>query len=162
MTTNAKPTGTDPERAVTGERMTRQKRAVASLLAETDEFSSAQDLHARLRDQGERVGLATVYSQLRSLAAVGQVDSLRSESGEILYRRCGLTSHHHHLVCRRCGQAVEIDAPDVEEWARRLGRRYRFRDLDHVLEITGICDRCADGPIALDAKPVGSYRLLPD
>jgi Fur family ferric uptake transcriptional regulator len=131
-----------PGRAGASGRMTRQKRAVAELLDETEAFSSAQELHARLRDRGERVGLATVYSQLRSLEAAGEIDSVRSPSGEALYRRCGLASHHHHLVCRRCGRTVELDAPDIERWARRLGRRHGFSDLDHVLEITGICDQC--------------------
>ena len=125
-------------------RMTRQKRAVAALLAETGEFSSAQDLHMRLKEAGEKVGLATVYSQLRTLADAGEIDSVRGDSGETLYRRCDLVSHHHHLVCRRCGHAVELDAPEVERWARRVGGRYGFRHLDHVLEITGICDRCSE------------------
>jgi Fur family ferric uptake transcriptional regulator len=129
---------------IRGSRMTRQKRAVAALLAETGEFSSAQDLHARLKESGEKVGLATIYSQLRTLADAGEIDSVRGDSGETLFRRCDLVSHHHHLVCRRCGHAVELDAPEVETWARRVGGRYAFRHLDHVLEITGICDRCSE------------------
>ena len=123
---------------------TRQKRAVAALLEETGEFTSAQDLHARLRGAGEKVGLPTVYSQLRALADAGEIDSVRGDSGQTLYRRCGLVSHHHHLVCRRCGHAVELDAPEVESWARRVGGRHGFRHLDHVLEITGLCDRCSE------------------
>jgi Fur family transcriptional regulator, ferric uptake regulator len=130
--------------AARGSRMTRQKRAVAALLADTEEFSSAQDLHARLKETGEKVGLATIYSQLRTLADAGEIDSVRGDGGEALYRRCDLVSHHHHLVCRRCGHAVELDAPDVEAWARRVGGRYGFRHLDHVLEITGVCDRCSE------------------
>jgi Fur family transcriptional regulator, ferric uptake regulator len=139
-----KATTEDRGEAVRASRMTRQKRAVASLLAETDEFTSAQELHARLRESGEKVGLATVYSQLRALADAGDIDSVRGDTGETLYRRCDLVSHHHHLVCRRCGHAVELDAPEVETWARRVGGRYGFRHLDHVLEITGICDRCTE------------------
>ena len=137
-------TATTGGHATRGSRMTRQKRAVATLLAETGEFSSAQDLHARLKEAGEKVGLATVYNQLRTLADAGEIDSVRGDSGETLYRRCDLVSHHHHLVCRRCGHAVELDAPEVETWARRVGGRYGFRHLDHVLEITGICDRCSE------------------
>ncbi len=116
---------------------------MASLLDRTDEFTSAQDLHARLRAAGERIGLATVYSQLRALAAAGEIDSLRAESGEALYRRCGSPVHHHHLVCRRCGRTVELDAPELEALARRLGEEHGFSDLDHVVEITGLCAECS-------------------
>jgi Fur family transcriptional regulator, ferric uptake regulator len=124
-------------------RATRQKRAVAALLDETATFTSAQDLHARLRAAGERVGLATVYAQLRSLAASGAIDSVRGESGETLFRRCGSPRHHHHLVCRRCGRTVELDAPTLEALARRLGEEQGFSELDHVVEITGVCPDCA-------------------
>ena len=123
-------------------RETRQKRAVAALLDEIDEFTSAQDLHARLRASGERVGLATVYSQLRTLAGTGEIDSVRADSGETHYRRCGSPVHHHHLVCRRCGRTVELDAPDLESVARRLGEEHGFSQLNHVVEITGVCGRC--------------------
>lgn len=141
----SKSTGTS-ERTAPGREshMTRQKRAVAALLAETDQFTSAQELHARLRNSGEKVGLATVYNQLGALVEASEVDTRRGESGETLYRRCGLVSHHHHLICRRCGLTVELSAPEVETWARELGRRNGFNNLDHVLEITGICDRCSD------------------
>lgn len=127
---------------LSGQRRTRQKQAVASFLAELDEFTSAQDLHSRLRQAGERVGLTTVYNQLRALAEAGEVDSVRGETGEVLYRRCELGSHHHHLVCRPCGQAVEVDAPDIEEWARRLAGEHGFVEVSHVVEISGICPRC--------------------
>src|SRR5881275_3040294 len=88
-------------------RSTPQKRALSAVLEEADGFLSAQDLHAELRARGQRVGLTTVYNQLRALAEAGQVDSLRAEDGEALYRRCGSDGHHHHLVCRRCGRTVE-------------------------------------------------------
>lgn len=127
-----------------GTRMTRQKRAVASILETTHQFTSAQEIHERLRHAGERIGLATVYTQLRALAEAGVVDSIRGDTGEALYRRCETAAHHHHLVCRRCGFAVEVDAPEVDAWARRVGERHGFRGLDHVLEVTGICDRCAE------------------
>jgi Fur family transcriptional regulator, ferric uptake regulator len=133
--------GADEAAAPRG-RATRQKRAVAALLDETPTFTSAQELHARLKAAGERVGLATVYTQLRSLAASGVIDSVRGDSGETLYRRCGSARHHHHLVCRRCGRTVELDAPGLEMLARRLGEEQGFSDLDHVVEITGVCPDC--------------------
>jgi Fur family ferric uptake transcriptional regulator len=122
--------------------MTRQKQALSSLLDRTGEFTSAQDLHARLRGSGERIGLTTVYTQLRALAESGEVDTVRSENGEALYRRCTTHAHHHHLVCRKCGRAVEFDAPELETWSNRLARRHGFKDSEHVMEISGLCETC--------------------
>ena len=125
------------------QRMTRQRSAVADLLADVDDFRSAQQLHELLRDRGSEVGLATVYRTLQSLADAGDVDVLRAEDGEALYRRCSRREHHHHLVCRRCGTAEEIDGPGVEAWAAAVGAAHGFRDVVHTMELSGICAACA-------------------
>lgn len=123
-------------------RSTRQKRALAELLDASDGFRSAQDLYAELRSRGENVGLTTVYNQLRSLAEDGQVDYVRSDDGETLYRRCG-AEHHHHLVCRDCGRTVEVQGPEVERWADDMARAHDYVDVRHTLEIVGTCSDCA-------------------
>ena len=69
-----------------------------------------------LRDGGDKVGLATVYRNLQAMAADGEVDVLRTDDGEAVYRACS-TGHHHHLVCRVCGRTVEVEGPTVEAWA---------------------------------------------
>jgi Fur family ferric uptake transcriptional regulator len=95
--------------------------------------------------QGDPVGLATVYRALQALADDGDVDILRTDDGQALYRRCSSGRHHHHLVCRRCGQAVELDAVVVEEWARAVAEQHGFVAVDHVVEIVGTCRDCAAG-----------------
>lgn len=125
-------------------RSTRQKRALASVLESAEGFRSAQELHAELRARGEAVGLTTVYSQLRNLADAGGLDVLRSDDGEILYRRCDTESHHHHLVCRSCGRTVEVEGPEVERWSSRVAAAHDYVDVAHTVEILGTCSACAD------------------
>jgi Fur family ferric uptake transcriptional regulator len=125
-------------------RTTRQRTAIATLLTDVSGFHSAQSLHAMLRDRGEHLGLTTVYRTLQSLADAGEVDVMRQDSGEQLYRRCG-EGHHHHLVCRHCGDAVEVDGPTVESWAERVARQHGYRDVSHTIEIVGTCANCACG-----------------
>ncbi len=124
-------------------RSTRQKRALSGVLAETDHFRSAQELHAALRSRGERVGLTTVYQQLRTLATAGLIDSLRSDGGELLYRHCDTARHHHHLVCRQCGRTVEVEDTVVWRWAERVAADAGFVDVAHHLEFSGTCAGCA-------------------
>jgi Fur family ferric uptake transcriptional regulator len=125
------------------ERSTRQKRALAAVLDASDSFRSAQDLHAELQAQGHNIALTTVYNQVRALAETGELDALRGDDGEIRYRRCSSDEHHHHLVCRRCGGAVEIEGPEVERWATRTGHKHGYTDITHTVEILGTCPDCA-------------------
>jgi Fur family ferric uptake transcriptional regulator len=123
-------------------RATRQRAAVASALEEVDEFRSAQELHDLLKHRGDSVGLTTVYRTLQSLADAGEVDVLRTDEGEAMYRRCS-RGHHHHLVCRSCGRTVEVEGPAVEKWADAVAAEHGFVDVAHTLEIFGTCASCA-------------------
>lgn len=122
-------------------RETRQRTAVAAVLADSDEFLSAQDLHARLVERGESVGIATVYRTLQALAEDGEVDVIRAGDGEAAFRRCS-ARHHHHLTCRACRRTVEIDNAAVERWARRVADQHGFIDVEHVVEVFGTCPDC--------------------
>lgn len=124
-------------------RNTKQRRAIAAALRDLEDFISTQDLHRRLQDDGQSVSLATTYRILQSMADNGEVDALRNADGETIYRRCEAEHHHHHLVCRSCGATVELEAPAIEEWADRTAAQHGFEDVDHTVEITGICTACA-------------------
>ena len=122
-------------------RSTRQRAAVSAALDEIQDFRSAQELHDLLKHKGDSVGLTTVYRTLQSLADAGEVDVLRTADGEAVYRRCS-SGHHHHLVCRQCGRAVEVEGPAVESWADAVAAEHGFVDIAHTLEIFGTCTDC--------------------
>jgi Fur family ferric uptake transcriptional regulator len=124
-------------------RMTRQRAAVSDLLERTDDFRSAQQLHESLREAGDAVGLATVYRTLQTMAEAGEVDILRTDDGEALYRRCESAKHHHHLVCRTCGTTVEISGDGVETWAEEMAARHGFTAIEHTLDLFGQCADCS-------------------
>ncbi|UOQ56935.1 transcriptional repressor [Leucobacter allii] len=123
-------------------RNTWQREAVRSALAEREGFVSAQELHQALRDGGSTIGLATVYRALGGLADSGEADSLQSPDGENLFRSCETPTHHHHLICRSCGATRELSAAVVEEWTRRVGAEHGFTEIEHVVDLFGICADC--------------------
>ena len=124
-------------------RATRQRAAVADILARTDEFRSAQQIHAALEAEGTKVGLATVYRNLQTLAETGAVDQVRSAEGEILYRACERQEHHHHIVCRHCGYTVEVAGGELEEWIQRVSAQQGFTQMEHTAEFFGLCASCS-------------------
>ena len=123
-------------------RATRQRSAIQDALRKAEAFRSAQQLHDDLRSRGQRVGLTTVYRELQNLSAAGRIDALVGPEGETIYRLCESEEHHHHLVCRSCGLAVEVASEEVERWAEKTSNSHGFRDVVHVLEMYGLCANC--------------------
>jgi Fur family ferric uptake transcriptional regulator len=134
------------------QRVTKQGGAIREALHSLDGFHSAQDVYATLRNGGESVGLATVYRHLQGLVDAGEADVIHTASGETTYRLCGESAvegpahHHHHLVCRNCGKAVDVEGKAVEAWAEQVAKDAGYVDVDHTLEIFGTCADCAAPP----------------
>jgi Fur family ferric uptake transcriptional regulator len=102
---------------------------------------TAQELHRRLRQDGERIGLATVYRTLGALAEHGIVDTLAHSPLEACYRLCG-EGHHHHLVCSECHRVVELAECGLDEWLASAAAREGFVATAHRVEVVGLCDGC--------------------
>jgi Fur family ferric uptake transcriptional regulator len=126
-----------------GARSTKQREALVHVLGLVDGFRTAQQLHAMLLERGDKVGIATVYRSLQLLADADLVDIIHSEEGEASYRRCS-TRHHHHLVCRVCGRTQEVEAPSVERWARTVAAEFGYSDINHEVELFGVCPACTN------------------
>lgn len=123
--------------------MTTRRDAVHDTLRGSEGFRSAQDVYAEMRQHGAKIGLTTVYRALQALADGGQVDVLRTDDGESVYRACATDDHHHHLVCRRCGHTVEVAGPAVERWAETVGTDHGFTEITHTVEVFGTCSSCS-------------------
>lgn len=135
---------TGPARATGPIRQTRQRTAILECLGDACDFMTAQQLHDQLRENEQPVGLATVYRNLTSLVEQGLVDMIITDEGEAIYRQCEIEEHHHHLLCRVCGHAVEFVSLQLEELAHGIAEKAGYIDLHHRMEIFGLCPDCAD------------------
>jgi Fur family ferric uptake transcriptional regulator len=120
-----------------------RREDVRAALSDSEGFRSAQDIYADLRGAGSKIGLTTVYRALQSLSESGDVDSLRTDDGESVYRACETSGHHHHLVCRVCGRTVEVSGPAVERWAEAVATQHGFTGVTHTVEVFGTCAECS-------------------
>jgi len=122
-------------------RATWQKTAVFEALSHDAVFVSAQELHQKLSLAGQKLGLTTVYRALTDLVEAGQADVLAGEDNEMLYRVCS-NKHHHHLICRKCGTAVEFDLDGFESEINGLATKHGYKEVAHSIELFGICEKC--------------------
>ncbi|MBM4101052.1 MAG: transcriptional repressor [Phycisphaerae bacterium] len=138
-------------------RSSTRREIILALLIESKSFLSSQEIHKLLSRQEVSIGLATVYRQLEGLVEQGRADAIVSPSGERLYRHCGQAeTHHHHIICRVCGAATELDFPEVEIITQTYAKRYKYKSVTHSLEIFGVClacDRLQSSSIKSRRKP---------
>ncbi len=124
--------------------MTKAERAVLETLTRHQQFLSAQQIHADLRERGSTVGLTSVYRAVQALRGQGEIDELRQPGGESGYRRCRAV-HHHHLTCASCGNTIEIEAAATERWLEAVARSHDYTPTGHTIELTGLCPACQAG-----------------
>lgn len=125
-----------------GYRLTRPRRAVLQVLADSGEHLSPAEVHARGKAFYPRLGLVTVYRTLEILADVGLIKRVHLDDGCHTYAATAL-GHHHHLVCTCCGAVVNFEGgEDLSSLICRLKEKTGYHINDHWLELLGICPSC--------------------
>lgn len=102
---------------------------------------SAEDVYKELLNNGEEIGLATVYRVLTQFEAAGLVCRRHFETGQSVFE-LDSGEHHDHLVCMQCNKVVEFCDPLIEERQARIAAEHGFRIEDHALVIYGLCQDC--------------------
>jgi len=130
-----------------GHRWSAPRSAVLELIGNQDCVLSAREIADELRDDGRRVGVATVYRTLELLEGMRLVQRLDVGDGSARYEPAlpGREHHHHHLICDRCGRVTPFDDPKLERAIDELGRRLDYAVDDHDVILRGECPQCARG-----------------
>jgi Fur family ferric uptake transcriptional regulator len=124
-----------------GARLTPQRQLVLEVLVDEPGHLTAEDIHARVREHYPYVDLSTIYRTLEFLKEHGIVTQTDLGFGRSVYERRA-KAPHHHLVCRCCGETVELGHELLEPLVQALLEKYGFQaDLDH-LAIFGLCAAC--------------------
>lgn len=118
---------------------TRQQTAVAEQLASRGDFVSAQQLHAALTASGASVGLATVYRTLQTMAGDGTVDALITPRARPSTGGARPPATTTTWSAASAAAPSRWRAPPFEQWADRVSSENGFRDVEHTLEIFGVC-----------------------
>jgi len=128
-----------------GLRLTRPRRAVMDILKSAKIPLSPQTIHQRSFETKDEIGLVTVYRTLDVLAELGLVRRVHDHDechGYVL----ASPGHHHHLICRKCGKAVEFTGEgDLSTMLERIHRQTGYDIDEHLLQLYGVCPECQEG-----------------
>jgi Fur family transcriptional regulator, ferric uptake regulator len=128
--------------ANSGYRITAPRRAVMTVLKHVDVPLDAAAVLAHGRKQHASLGLVTVYRTLDLFQDLGLVRRVHEEDGCHGYALAS-PGHHHTVICRRCGRAVEFTGcEEMRALVRRAEAETGFRVEGHMLQLSGLCRRC--------------------
>ncbi len=130
-----------------GHKLTSQRKIVFKGLKDNvDKHLSPEEIHRYLVQDGQDIGIATVYRTLLLFDDLGIVQKLSFEDGVTLYELVdGLEGHnHHHLLCTICGDVTEIKGDLLIDAERKIEGNYEFKIKNHDLMFYGICKDCKE------------------
>jgi Fur family ferric uptake transcriptional regulator len=104
-------------------RATSPHALIADQLACFQAFRSPRYLHVELRRKGHRIGLSTLDRHLQRLADTGAADVIHTDDGKAVHRCCDNPTYHHPLGCHRCACTEQVEGPEIEAWADRVGQQ---------------------------------------
>jgi Fe2+ or Zn2+ uptake regulation protein len=120
-----------------GHRITGSRRRVLDVLVSMPAHFTADDVLRQVPD----VGRATVFRMMKLLQDLNVVCRVLMEDGSLHYR-LSTRGHHHHLVCRDCGQVEDFSNCDVSSLIQQLAASTEYEIEGHWLEVYGRCSTC--------------------
>ena len=102
---------------------------------------SAEDVYKLLLQNGEEIGLATVYRVLTQFEQAGLVVRHNFEGGHSVFELSS-DKHHDQIVCVRCGRVEEFADDESEQLQKKVADKLGFELTDHNLNMYGLCPEC--------------------
>ena len=99
---------------------------------------SAEEVYRLLSDEGQDIGLATVYRVLTQFEQAGLLIRHHFDSDKAVFE-LNQGDHHDHLVCLQCGKVEEFYDSEIEKRQTRIAKERGFAIRDHSLQIYADC-----------------------
>jgi Fur family transcriptional regulator, ferric uptake regulator len=121
-----------------GLKVTHPRTKILDILQSNPEMHlSADEIHNKLVDHNESIGLATVYRVLTQLEVAGLIQKNQFSDNQSSYEI--KKQHHDHLICTKCGKIIEFMNDDLETLQEKISDKYQFRLDSHVMTLFGVC-----------------------
>jgi Fur family ferric uptake transcriptional regulator len=93
---------------------------------------AAEDIYRRLVEDGDEIGLATVYRVLTQFETAGLVLKHNFEGGHAVYE-LDRGDHHDHMVDVDTGKVIEFESDEIEAIQQRIAAAHGYEIQAHAL-----------------------------
>ncbi len=126
-------------------RLTPTRERVLELIWQSHKPLGAYDVLAKLTAEGHNAAPPTVYRALDFLQQYGLVHRIASLNA---FTGCAHAGEPHtgmFLICRACGNVLELMDPSVARAIETAANAETFRTETITLEVAGLCPGCQAG-----------------
>ena len=105
---------------------------LASTAIQEEAHFSAEDIYKELLNNGENIGLASVYRVLTQFEAAGIVKRHNFEDGHSVYE-IAEEEHHDHMICLETGTVNEFNDELIEQRQKDIAAEFGYELVDHTM-----------------------------
>jgi Fur family ferric uptake transcriptional regulator len=127
-----------------GHRVTSERLALFDEIFAQHGHIDAEELLGSMKAHSLKISRATVYRNLDLLVECGLARKQRLGRNRFLYEHVHPGQRHDHLVCMGCGRVVEFVSPGIAALQGEICRAHGFSPTQHTLQISGLCNACAE------------------
>jgi len=93
---------------------------------------TAEDIHRVLVDQGDYIGLATIYRVLTQFEVSGLVIRHNFDGSQSVFE-LNIGEHHDHMICTETGKIIEFTNNEIEIIQKKIAKEHNYELIDHTL-----------------------------
>lgn len=123
-----------------GFRMTTQRMAILHALRHAGTHLTPREVYRQAKQELPGLTEPTVYRTLEFLAENGLARPSQTGNGHLMYEIAG--NDHHHIVCRFCGDEIEVEHALLEQLYRKLESTSGYVRIDSHMTFFGLCPNC--------------------
>lgn len=123
-----------------GFKFTPQRKLLLEILFHSMRHLSAEEIFEAVKASQPNVSFGTIYRNLSLLVEMGIVTQLDFRDGRSRFEISD--THHHHLICLDCGDAVDIPACPFNKIINETAAANNFYIKEHNFEVYGYCEGC--------------------
>jgi Fur family ferric uptake transcriptional regulator len=128
------------------------REVILNVLLDSEEHLSADEIYVKIHRKNPNIGLTTVYRTLELLEEKGIINKFYFKDKRLRYEMSDKykdSSHHHHLVCTKCGKIFEYtdmikeETDIIQKMEKILTKNFNFKIQNHLLQFYGTCSKCS-------------------
>jgi Fur family transcriptional regulator, ferric uptake regulator len=124
-----------------GLKVTLPRMKILQILESSEQHHlSAEGVYKMLLDDGEDVGLATVYRVLTQFESAGIVQRHNFDSGHSVFE-LDRGEHHDHMVCVETGKVIEFHSEEIEHLQKQIANEHGYEITGHSLVLYVVAKR---------------------